>query len=143
MRAALALSTLRWHGLFPPRVHHYPPTPRLPPTPRIAQPDGSLPALKTRSATPTLFNPSTLDAALIPDLFSSATAPQCLRRPVRCQRHLPRSSTHLIENVFLHLARMLHDPTASPLQRQTALLLLLLAPRWLWLEPPLSARDTS
>ena len=65
-----------------------------------------------------------------------------MRRPVRSQRNLPKSSLHIVETVFLRLASILHDPAVCASQRQMALALLLTAPRWLWPEPdkPLSGR---
>ena len=59
-----------------------------------------------------------------------------LRLPVHAQRHLPKSCTHLVANVLAWLCSLIHNPQLSVAQREAALLLLLLSPRWLWPNPP-------
>ena len=64
----------------------------------------------------------------------AAEAADWLTRPIRTQRHLPKSVVHIVEMALLHLASIVHDPQVSPTQRQMAICLLLTAPRWLWPE---------
>ena len=55
--------------------------------------------------------------------------------PVVTQRHLPKSCTHLVANVLAWLCAQVHDPQLSVAQREASLLLIVLAPRWLWPAP--------
>ena len=51
------------------------------------------------------------------------------------QRHLPKSCGHLIADVLAWLCAQVHDPQLSAAQREASLLLVVLAPRWLWPAP--------
>ena len=101
-------------------------------------PDGppSLPAAPLTPAATELF-PSqfTVPDAELCQKWLFLQPSDLLRAPVVTQRHLPKSCSHLVANVLAWLCAQVHDPQLSAAQREASLLLVVLAPRWLWPAP--------
>ena len=54
---------------------------------------------------------------------------------IRTQRHIPKSTHALVDQVCGHALRLLHDPLLQQEHRRVLLSLVLTMPRWLWPEP--------
>ena len=73
--------------------------------------------------------------------YLGMTPDDWLRVPVRCQRHLPKRSLHLVASTLSQVHRAAVSDEHSAEERCLYMLLLLLAPRWLWPEPTKNANQ--
>ena len=94
-----------------------------------------LPPLNRLPFFPPFLSRCLILSQFLPLPFCRFSLDDLLAAYIPSQRHLPKSSHHLVQSTLLALSSVSHDPLMAASQRQSATYLFLTAPRWLWPTP--------